>query len=345
MSQSANTTIPEISVNFSVLGNQTKTFYDREMGEVFNTISFSLGVCITVTNLATLFCLTKYRTSVYGTHFWQQLLFLCLSDILNGIAISIFNFDFFFIRRESLLFNVVCSFGTMLVPTTVTLSVANCFMISVLRFLCIQSMSRVREKWGKKISFLFTLSNILIAVITLTISVVTVTIRYGFDLAEFCTHTNAGGQNTYKRLYFTGPFVLISLILLGTNIQTILGIVKLRRHETFFRKSLSRPRELQETDNFRLQITKRNVSAIRISILMVIVLNISTLPCLTYTFVSALSEVNLSPVVMEVVRRIMPLNSLFHPFLHFLRMTSFRKAVWKDIRTVLQKVRCFGHTE
>jgi hypothetical protein len=202
--------------------------YEPEHGhDAFTDISFGVGCCITIINIIT-FCLLLRHRKCFSEHgFWQQLLFLCFSDIISGIAIAVIplvhHIDF-----HGDIFYLFCIIGIFLFPLSVTLSAGNCFIISIQRYIVIRSIDKPITSEHRRVTYLMIVGNIFLSFITFSVSVLVVFANFGFKYKEFCNEVNKAGQNEYKSTYIVGSVIILAIFLLGTNISTVLSIVKIR---------------------------------------------------------------------------------------------------------------------
>ena len=176
----------------------------------FGVISYGLGTVITVINIVSLFCLVRYRKHCSGAGFSQQLIILCITDILSGIGISLFYFGSLFSYIDPLIYYSFCLAGLVIFPISITSSVGTfCIsIISVQRYTAMKKISRQIITWNKRRTFNMILLIILINILTFALSVAVVSIRYGFHYQKFCDQIDGSDQNQYKFLLMAGPFII-----------------------------------------------------------------------------------------------------------------------------------------
>jgi hypothetical protein len=118
--------------------------------KAFGVISFRLGTVIIIINSFSLLCLIRYKRLVSSDGFWQQLLFLCLTDILSGIGTSIFYVASLLSYMHSSVYYSFCITGIVIFPISTTLSLGNCCSISVQRYIGIRKIAKQKITWSKR---------------------------------------------------------------------------------------------------------------------------------------------------------------------------------------------------
>ena len=317
--------------NHSNFWNDTAEGVKQPPDHASTNISLGLGTCITLINVTVLFFLLRHRKSIDETGFWQQLVFLCFTDILTGLAISLPPFGFLFFDIHADIYYSFCALGIFIFPLSFTLSLGNCFIISVYRYVILRYIDKPNTKLQKYSSPLMIVGNILLSLVTIGVSVLVVSVLFGFQYKEFCDNVNATGQNKYKSMYIMGSVIISTVFLTGTNVLTILSIVRV--------KNMNKIQPTTSSEH-SLNIVKRIRTAAVTFIIIVIVLNLSIIPTLLFLIVSMSNKVNVSTDTTEIISRIVCLNSLLNPIIYSLRSTTFRIAVWKDIKAVLSRIRC-----
>jgi hypothetical protein len=319
-----------------------KGAYKPEHDHAFTEISFGVGCCITAINIITFSLLLRHRKSVSEHGFWQQLLFLCFSDILSGIGLTIIPLFHLIDVLENIYYSF-CIIGIVLFPLSVTLSAGNCFIISIQRYLVIRSIDTPITSEHRRVTYFMILGNVLLGLITISSSVLVVFAHFGFKYKEFCNNVNKTGQNEYKSIYIAGTGIILAIFLLGTNIFTVLSIVKIRRQGELQLCRILSPGP-STTVTTALEIMKRNRYATVTFIAIVFVMNITTVPSLMFGFVSMYNKLKIAAETTEIISRLMCINSFINPFIYSARTTDFRSAVWKDMKAIMSRIRCTSDT-
>ena len=321
-----NTTIPQ---NLSDFGNYTEGF-DEEPRHAFSNISFGLGCFITIVNVTTMCFLFRHRMCIDGTGFWNQLVFLCSTDILSGIAVALPQLGYFFFNINTDIYYSFCVAGIYLYPLSLTLTAGNCCLISIYRYVILRNLDKRNTKWLKYATPLMILGNILISIATVSSSVLVVGVQFGFQLEEFCDNVNLSKQNEYKSEYIKGTMIMLAIFVLATNVLSILSL-----------KNMLRTQPTTNVSEYSLNIIKRNRYVSATFIIIVVVMNLTTVPTLLFLVVSINMELNVSVKITEIFTRLITLNSLLNPFIYSLRTSEFRHAVWEDVRKVLPRIECY----
>jgi hypothetical protein len=318
-------------------GNNTEGFHIASDHE-FTYISFSLGCCIIVINIFTMWQLFRHRNCISVDGFWQQLVFLCFTDILSGVAIALPYFGYLFIAIHTDIYYAFCSIGFILFTLSITASVGHCFIISIIRYMIIKYIDTPITMLNRHGTFFMIIGNVFLCFVTFISSLMVVIIRFGFHFMEFCEKLNQPGQNEYKSNYMIGPIILLALFLLGTNILTFLCILKVRRGN---RVQLN----ITSTSGSTSGSTSEAIRYATVTfIIIVTALDLTTVSTLIFLFVSIIKPVNISSEATELISRLITINSLCNPFIYSLRAKDFRSAVWKDIKAILPQ-RCTADTQ
>ena len=82
--------------NQSDFWNDTAEGIKQPSDHAATNISLGVGSCITLINVTVMFFLLRHRKSIDGTGFWQQLVFLCFTDILTGLTVCLPPFGYLF---------------------------------------------------------------------------------------------------------------------------------------------------------------------------------------------------------------------------------------------------------
>jgi hypothetical protein len=146
---------------------------------------------------------------------------------------------------------------------------------------------------------------------------------------------NILGQNEYKSKYLVGTVIMIVLFILGTNIFTVLCIMKA--------KGINRIQPTRTSSSAPTSAV--NLYATVTFVLIVFVLNVTTLPSLMFVFVSMIKSVKVSAEATEIISRLLTMNSLCNPFIYSLRSSQFRIAVWKDLKAIVRQIKCTSDTQ
>jgi hypothetical protein len=161
-------------------------------------------------------------------------------------------------------------------------------MISILRYMIMKYIDNPDTMWYKHATFFMIIGNILICVVTVCSSVLVNTFYFGFQPVEFCEKVNNTGINEYISKYIIGGVIMLVLFLVGTNISTVLCIVKLNRMIQPTIASSSEANIYYATISF---------------ILIVSVLNLTTLPGMLFWLATVNMSLNVSAEATETISR------------------------------------------
>lgn len=219
------------------------------------------------------------------------------------------------------------------------LSRGNCCIISIQRYWTIRTINNPCSIWSRRHTVLLIVANLLICSITGAIAASMSIVQYEFNFDTFWAMFNENAQSDYNSKFVFAPFITSTVSLIVTNIVTVLSIRNLWCSLQCHGTAIAEVRA--PTNRSIADITMERNRAATITIVMVVLmLDIVTLPTVIYHIIKNLKLIRISCTVLQWVKWSFLLNSLVNPVIYLCRMHDFRKAIWKDMTSLWCSFKC-----